>query len=258
MRKNRRGRKRIIKQIVTFTCFSIFSATAWYNVNSKELAYDIMAKNDQVITIEDFNSLENQAEVHTNEQTVEVSNEETKVEVTEVEKKNEEKPKKIEESIKKETSTQQSRATRREVNIEDVDMDLTSRGKDLSSKNAQIVELAKKYIGGKYVWGANGPNAFDCSGLTQYVYAKNGIGLERTASAQAKQGVKVSKSELEPGDLVFFKKINSVGAGVSHVGIYIGNGKFIHASTPAKGIRVDNLNENYYTTRFHSARRVIE
>jgi len=253
MRKNRRGRKRIIKQIITFTCFSIFSATAWYNVNSKELAYDIMAKNDQVITIEEINSVDNQA-VQTNEQTVEVSNEETKVEVTEVEKKVEEKAKTVE---IKENNQQQSRSTRREVNIEDEDIELTSRGKDLSSKNAQIVELAKKYIGGKYVWGANGPNAFDCSGLTQYVFAKNGIGLNRTAAEQAKQGVKVSKSELEAGDLVFFKKINSVGAGVSHVGIYIGNGKFIHASTPAKGIRVDNLSDDYYTTRFHSARRVI-
>lgn len=251
MRKNRRGRKRIIKQIITFTCFSIFSATAWYNVNSKELAYDIMAKNDQVITIEEINSVDNQA-VQSNEQTVEVSNEETKVEVTEVEKKVEEKAKTVE---KKENNQQQSRATRREVNIEE--NELTSRGKDLSSKNAQIVELAKKYIGGKYVWGANGPNAFDCSGLTQYVYAKNGIGLNRTAAEQAKQGIKISKSELEAGDLVFFKKINSVGAGVSHVGIYIGNGKFIHASTPAKGIRVDNLSDDYYTTRFHSARRVI-
>ena len=251
MRKNRRGRKRIIKQIITFTCFSIFSATAWYNVNSKELAYDIMAKNDQVITIEEINSVDNQA-VQSNEQTVEVSNEETKVEVTEVEKKVENKTKTVE---KKENNQQQSRSTRREVNIEDIE--LTSRGKDLSSKNAQIVELAKKYIGGRYVWGANGPNAFDCSGLTQYVYAKNGIGLNRTAAEQAKQGVKISRSELEAGDLVFFKKINSVGAGVSHVGIYIGNGKFIHASTPAKGIRVDNLNDDYYTTRFHSARRVI-
>lgn len=254
MKKNRRGRKRVIKQIITFTCFSIFSATAWYNVNSKELAYDIMAKNDQVITIEEINSVENQA-VQTNEQTVEVSNEETKVEVTEVEKKAEEKVKTVEKVENKET-VQQSRSARREVNI-DEEVELTSRGKDLSSKNAQIVELAKKYIGGKYVWGANGPNAFDCSGLTQYVFAKNGIGLNRTAAEQAKQGVKVSKSELEPGDLVFFKKINSVGAGVSHVGIYIGNGKFIHASTPAKGIRVDNLNDDYYTTRFHSARRVI-
>ena len=255
MRKNRRGRKRIIKQIITFTCFSIFSATAWYNVNSKELAYDIMAKNDQVITIEEINSVDNQA-VQINEQTVEVSNEETKVEVTEVETKVEEKAKTVEKVEKKEINQQQSRATRREMNIEE-DIELTSRGKDLSSKNAQIVELAKKYIGGKYVWGANGPNAFDCSGLTQYVYAKNGIGLNRTAAEQAKQGVKVSKSELEAGDLVFFKKINSVGAGVSHVGIYIGNGKFIHASTPAKGIRVDNLSDDYYTKRFHSARRVI-
>ena len=252
MRKNRRGRKRIVKQIITFTCFSIFSATAWYNVNSKELAYDIMAKNDQVITIEEINSVDNQA-VQVDEQTVEVSNEETKVEVTEVKTKVEEQAKTVE---KKESNQQQSRAARREDNIEE-NLELTSRGKDLSSKNAQIVELAKKYIGGRYVWGANGPNAFDCSGLTQYVYAKNGIGLNRTAAEQAKQGVKVSKNELEAGDLVFFKKINSVGAGVSHVGIYIGNGKFIHASTPAKGIRVDNLSDDYYTTRFHSARRVI-
>ena len=157
---------------------------------------------------------------------------------------------------KKETTQQQSRSTRREVNIEE-DIELTSRGKDLSSKNAQIVELAKKYIGGKYVWGANGPNAFDCSGLTQYVYAKNGIGLNRTAAEQAKQGVKVSKSELEAGDLVFFKKINSVGAGVSHVGIYIGNGEFIHASNPTRGVVKDSLNSSYYSSHYVKARRII-
>jgi len=252
MRKNRRGRKRIIKQIITFTCFSIFSATAWYNVNSKELAYDIMAKNDQVITIEEINSVENQV-VQSAEQIVEVSNKEANLEVA----KDDTKAKEQVKNVEKIENTQQSRATRKEVKKEFDVVELTSRGKDLSSKNAQIVEFAKKYIGGKYVWGANGPNAFDCSGFTQYVFSKNGIGLNRTAAEQAKQGMKVSKNELEIGDLVFFSKINSVGAGVSHVGIYIGNGKFIHASNSRNGIRVDELSNNYYTKHYHSARRVI-
>lgn len=97
-----------------------------------------------------------------------------------------------------------------------------------SALGAQIVAYAKQFLGRPYVWGGNGPNSFDCSGFTKYVYSHFGYNINRTASAQLKNGVSVSRSELQAGDLVFFYN-GKVSTPVSHVGIYIGNGDFIHA-----------------------------
>jgi len=133
----------------------------------------------------------------------------------------------------------------------------TSRAKTNTSKGSQIVSFAKKYLGGKYVWGATGPDAFDCSGFTQYVYKKNGVTIPRTSLEQSKKGTKVSKSELQLGDLVFFKGINGGSNTVSHVGIYIGNGQFIHASSSTRGIVIDSLSSAYYTKKYVTAKRYI-
>ena len=89
-------------------------------------------------------------------------------------------------------------------------------------------------LGKKYVWGATGPNSFDCSGLMQYIYKKVGINLNRVSRDQATQGIAVSKSNLQPGDLIIFK--NQSLTAIGHVGIYIGNSEFIHASTTALGV----------------------
>ena len=123
-----------------------------------------------------------------------------------------------------------------------------------NSKIDKIVNLAKAQIGKPYRWGATGPSSFDCSGFTAYIY-KNGAGvsLPRTSVSQSKTGTKVSRSNLKTGDLVFF---NTSGKGVSHVGMYIGDSKFIHSSS-SKGIRIDSLNSTYYKSRFISGSRVI-
>ena len=123
----------------------------------------------------------------------------------------------------------------------------------------KVVELAKQQLGKKYVWGGNGPTTFDCSGLTKYVYGKVGVTLERVSYNQATQGIKVDKSKLQIGDLVFFSGINasSSSSKVSHVGIYIGNGQFLHAANSSRGVVIDDLDTDYYKKHYVTARRVI-
>lgn len=118
----------------------------------------------------------------------------------------------------------------------------------------KIIATAKQYIGVPYVWGGTSPKGFDCSGLVQYVFKAHGISLNRTAETQYKHGSYVSKNNLKPGDLVFFQ--NTYKAGISHVGIYIGNGQFIHASS-SKGVTISNLSSSYYTSHYYGARRIL-
>lgn len=120
----------------------------------------------------------------------------------------------------------------------------------------QIAQHAQNYLGRPYVYGGNGPNSFDCSGFTKYVYAQFGYTLNRTATDQLSNGSSVEKSELKPGDLVFFRSAGTVKP-VSHVGLYIGDGSFIHASTNNYQIRIDTLASGYYSGIFVGARRVI-
>lgn len=123
-----------------------------------------------------------------------------------------------------------------------------------SSKADRIIATAKKYIGVPYLWGGESPSGFDCSGFVQYVFKAHGISLNRTCETQYKHGKYVSKSNLKPGDLVFFQ--NTYKAGISHVGIYIGDGKFIHASS-SKGVTISNLSSSYYTSHYYGARRIL-
>ncbi|MCD6654065.1 MAG: NlpC/P60 family protein [Sulfurovum sp.] len=121
----------------------------------------------------------------------------------------------------------------------------------------RITSLAKQKLGKKYVWGATGNrDTFDCSGLTTYVYKKNGISLPRRAIAQSKVGKPVSKKELRKGDLVFFDTSKSRKGYVNHVGIYIGDGKFIHASSAKNKVVITDLSKSFYNERFKVARRV--
>jgi len=115
-----------------------------------------------------------------------------------------------------------------------------------SSKAAKAVAFAKKQLGDRYRYGASGPNAWDCSGLTAGAWKAAGVKLPHSARQQYKKGKKVSKSNLKPGDLVFFYK------GISHVGIYVGGGKIIHASRPGKP--VEYIKMSYMPYQF--ARRV--
>jgi cell wall-associated NlpC family hydrolase len=109
------------------------------------------------------------------------------------------------------------------------------------------VDTALAQVGDSYVWGATGPNAFDCSGLTQYAYSAAGVSLPHSSSMQARMGRAVSRSELQPGDLIFFY------SPVSHVAMYVGNGQMVHASTsgqPVKVVSVDSM------PGYNSARRL--
>jgi cell wall-associated NlpC family hydrolase len=117
------------------------------------------------------------------------------------------------------------------------------------SQAAQVaVDTAMAQIGDPYVWGAGGPDSFDCSGLTQYAYAAAGVSLPHSSSMQSQMGTPVSRSELQPGDLVFFY------SPVSHVGMYIGNGQMVHASTSGQPVKVASLDS---MGSYNSARRVV-
>lgn len=121
---------------------------------------------------------------------------------------------------------------------------------------AQLANTAQKYLGCKYVYGANGPSSFDCSGFTKYICAQFGISINRTATDQLQNGISVEKSELQAGDLVFFRRSGTVKP-VSHVGLYIGDGSFIHASTNQYAVRIDTLASGYYSNILVAARRVV-
>ncbi len=118
----------------------------------------------------------------------------------------------------------------------------------------KVISIAKSKLGTRYVFGSNGPNTFDCSSFVRYVFRKVGISLPRTALAQSRVGDYVSKANLKKGDLVFFT--NTYKPGVSHVGIYIGSGKFIHA-WPRSGVKISSLSERYFTVKWWGAKRVI-
>ncbi len=121
-----------------------------------------------------------------------------------------------------------------------------------SSKGQAIVDAAAKYIGVKYVYGGSSPSGFDCSGLVQYACKQVGISVNRTSRAQYSNGVAVSKSNLQPGDLVFFSK----GSGISHVGIYAGNGQVIHSPRPGKTVCYVALSTICGYSTYVGARRV--
>lgn len=133
---------------------------------------------------------------------------------------------------------------------------------DFADIKRDMVQYAKNYIGTRYRRGASGPNAFDCSGFTSYVFKKFGMNLSRVSSAQGTQGEAVSLADAQVGDLIFFSG-RRVSKRIGHVGIVIdvnketGALKFIHAST-SRGIRIENFPDGgYYAKRFISVRRVL-
>ena len=122
---------------------------------------------------------------------------------------------------------------------------------------AQVVETALSFLGYPYVYGGSTPKGFDCSGFTSYIYKQYGYSLNRTCSGQLDNGTPVAMSELQPGDLVIFKKYASSAGRASHVGIYIGGGEFIHASTSKVGVIISKLSDAYYTPGFVGGRRIV-
>lgn len=122
---------------------------------------------------------------------------------------------------------------------------------------ASIPFSASKFLGHRYVWGAVGPNTFDCSGFTSYLYKKEGITLPRTAYAQFNSGKRVDKNDLQKGDLVFFDTSKNMTGKVNHVGMYIGNNQFIHASSAKHQVVIASLAGGFYNNRFMGARRYL-
>lgn len=127
----------------------------------------------------------------------------------------------------------------------------TSSSRGESSED--ILATAKRYLGVPYVYGGTTPSGFDCSGFVQYIFNIHGILLPRTASEQATVGIPVNLADASMGDLIFFCMHSSKH--INHVGIYIGNGSFIHASSK-KGITIDSL-DGYYNNMLVAIRRVI-
>ena len=126
--------------------------------------------------------------------------------------------------------------------------------KDLD-KCKRIEADAKKKLGKRYVWGASGTkNTYDCSSFTKYVYRKNGIAIPRTSIMQSKHGKYVKRKDLKKGDLIFFDTSKRRKGYVNHVGIYLGNNKFIHASSAKKKVVVSSLSK-FYGQRYKGARR---
>ena len=120
----------------------------------------------------------------------------------------------------------------------------------------RITDSAQKYLEVPYHYGGASTNGFDCSGFTMFVYAQFGYDLPHNAAAQMNVGKFVSRNELRPGDLVFFKTLGS--AIINHVGIYLGSEEFIHASSGYGAIRISPLNTGYYNVRFQGGRRIID
>jgi len=119
--------------------------------------------------------------------------------------------------------------------------------------DSKMDSVIDRTIGVTYKTGGTTTNGFDCSGFTRYVFLKLGMTLPHQSTSQYKMGTAVSKSQLRPGDLVFF---NTFGKGVSHVGISVGSGKFAHASS-SRGVIVSSLSESYYAKRYVGAKRVM-
>lgn len=149
---------------------------------------------------------------------------------------------------KAESTTTENTSTKKETTTQST----TSITAQTSGKGATVVATAKNYIGSKYVYGATGPNSFDCSGFTQYVFKLHGVSLNRTAAAQYSNGVAVDRANLQPGDLVMFGK-----SGINHVGIYIGGGQIVHAANPSRGVTIDTITSGYYNNNYVGARRVM-
>ena len=117
-----------------------------------------------------------------------------------------------------------------------------------SSRNATAARMATRYLGAPYVWAGASPAGFDCSGLVSYVYAQVGVSIPHNAAQQYRYGTPVSRERLKPGDLVFFDRLR-------HNGIYLGDGRFIHATKPG-GVKIARLDNDWFRTRWVGARRL--
>ena len=130
-----------------------------------------------------------------------------------------------------------------------------SRGRTDSRKTQILLGMARQYLGVPYVWAGRSPSGFDCSGFIYYVFDQLGYGLPRMADGQFEVGMSVPRNALQPGDLVFFETYEP---GPSHVGIYLGNDQFIHASSGAGYVTITPMSNPYHRDRYLGARRILK
>jgi len=116
-------------------------------------------------------------------------------------------------------------------------------------RGQSVVDIARKHVGAPYRWGGSSPSGFDCSGFVRYVYAQVGVSLPHNAAKQYGHGTPVSRDSLEPGDLVFFDRLR-------HNGIYVGDGRFIHARQTGKRVSIASLDDEWYAAHWAGARRL--
>ncbi len=116
------------------------------------------------------------------------------------------------------------------------------------ARSGRVVAIAKRQLGTRYVWGGASPTGFDCSGLVMYVYSHVSVALPHNAAKQYRYGAPVTREGLEPGDVVFFD-------GLRHNGIYVGDGRFIHARRSGGGVMISGLDESWYRSRWVGGRR---
>jgi cell wall-associated NlpC family hydrolase len=119
-----------------------------------------------------------------------------------------------------------------------------------AARGVEAARVAKRYVGVPYVWGGSSPSGFDCSGLVRYAFARVGIALPRRVAEQFQHGAPVPRSQLRPGDLVFFDRLK-------HNGIYVGDGRFIHAAQSGDVVKVSRLDDGWYRAHWVGARRLV-
>ena len=117
-----------------------------------------------------------------------------------------------------------------------------------ASRSRRVLAIAKRYLGARYVWGGASPSGFDCSGFVMYVYRQVGVSLPHKVAKQYRYGRPVIRARLEPGDVVFFDRLH-------HNGIYLGDGRFIHAGRSGGGVTISRLDESWYRSRWNGGRR---